>query len=151
MTDQPLILVTGAAGYVGSELCRHLLAGGFRVRGLDNLLFGGRALVELIPLDGFEFVKGDVRDPQTIRKCLQGVHGVVHLAAIASVQRCTEAWADSHAVNVAGTVRVLQAARDAGRTRAVTASVSRCIKKIHDKTRRRSSRSRSITTSRTRP
>ncbi|HHG84282.1 MAG TPA: SDR family NAD(P)-dependent oxidoreductase, partial [Bacteroidetes bacterium] len=76
------ILITGAAGYIGSELCRHLLAIGYEVIGLDNLKFGGNSLVELMPMSAFSFVKGDVRDAELVANILKDVDGVIHLAAI---------------------------------------------------------------------
>ena len=58
------LLVTGGAGYIGSVLCRRLLAQGHEVRALDSLLHGGHGLLGLFPEDGFEFIHGDVRMPE---------------------------------------------------------------------------------------
>lgn len=112
------ILVTGGCGFIGSHLVDALVARGDTVVVLDDLSSGKRSNLGA----GLPIVEGSVIDPAAVARAVEGCDGVVHLAAIASVQRCTEAWADSHAVNVAGTVRVLQAARDAGRIPVVYAS-----------------------------
>ncbi len=82
------ILVTGAAGYIGSVLCRQLLDRGYQVRGLDSLLFGGESLVEIISHERFEFIPGDVRNERLVAKALQGMFAVVHLAAIVGEKAC---------------------------------------------------------------
>jgi nucleoside-diphosphate-sugar epimerase len=85
---QPLILVTGAAGYVGSVLCRQLLAQGYLVRGLDVLLFGDAGIAELYDDPCFEFRQGDVCNAETRQSALVGVKAVVHLAAIVGDPAC---------------------------------------------------------------
>lgn len=108
----PLYLVTGGCGFIGSHLCDALIARGAAVRVLDDLSTGSRA--NLAP--GAELVVGDVADPATVRAAMAGVDAVFHLAAIASVQRCTEDWLGAHRVNLGGTIAVLEAARNpAGR------------------------------------
>jgi UDP-glucose 4-epimerase len=109
----PLHLVTGGCGFIGSHLCAALIARGDGVRVLDDLSTGCRA--NLAP--GAELVVGDVADPASVRAAMAGVDGVFHLAAIASVQRCTEDWLGTHRVNLGGTIAVLDAAR-AGQGRA---------------------------------
>jgi UDP-glucose 4-epimerase len=109
----PLHLVTGGCGFIGSHLCAALVARGDAVRVLDDLSTGSRA--NLAP--GAELVVGDVADPATVRAAMEGVDRVFHLAAIASVQRCTEDWLGTHRVNLGGTIAVLDAAR-AGQGRA---------------------------------
>jgi UDP-glucose 4-epimerase len=103
----PLHLVTGGCGFIGSHLCAALIARGDAVRVLDDLSTGCRA--NLAP--GAELVVGDVADPASVRAAMAGVDGVFHLAAIASVQRCTEDWLGTHRVNLGGTIAVLDAAR----------------------------------------
>ena len=75
------ILVTGGAGYIGSVLVPMLLDEGYQVRVLDNLMYGGYSLLPHFRNSRFEFVKGDIRDPQTVGEAMQGCDAVIHLAA----------------------------------------------------------------------
>jgi nucleoside-diphosphate-sugar epimerase len=84
------ILVTGAAGYIGSVLVRQLLQKNYKVRGLDLLFFGGESLLGIYNHQDFEFMKGDVRDSKTIEKALEGATDVVHLAAIVGDPACAK-------------------------------------------------------------
>lgn len=111
-------LVTGGCGFIGSHLCRQLLKGGARVRVLDNLSTGKR---DALP-DGAELLMGDVRNGADLRDAISGVDGCFHLAAIASVERSLQEWAECQAVNLGGAVAVFQAARDAGNVPVVYAS-----------------------------
>ncbi len=111
-------LVTGGAGFIGSHLCDHLLAGGHEVRVLDNLSTGAP---ENVP-EGAELVVGDITRIGDVRTAMAGMDGCFHLAAIASVQAGNERWAACHATNLTGTIHVYEAARDAGRIPVVYAS-----------------------------
>ena len=82
------VLVTGAAGYIGSALVRSLLHEGYLVRGFDNLSFGGESLVEVYAHPRFHFLKGDVRSAADVAAAIQGVQAVVHLAAIVGDPAC---------------------------------------------------------------
>jgi UDP-glucose 4-epimerase len=115
------VLVTGGAGFIGSHVIAALLAGGSRVRVLDDLSTGA---LENLPatLPASDLVVGDVRDPAAVARAVRGCDRVVHLAAIASVSRSTEDPATTAAVNVGGTANVLAAARAAGVRRLVFAS-----------------------------
>jgi len=115
-------LVTGAAGFIGSNLAEALLAQGERVRGLDNFLTGKRENLDC--LDGVEFIEGDIRDPGTCRKACEGVDYVLHEAALGSVPRSVEEPVLSNECNVTGTLNMLVAARDAGVRRFVFAASS---------------------------
>ena len=111
-------LVTGGAGFIGSHLVDALLAGGDRVRVLDDLSSGRQRNIPV----GAEFLRGSVTDSATVSRALRGVGGVFHLAAIASVARCTEDWVGTHGVNQTGTITVLEAARRVGNLPVVYAS-----------------------------
>ena len=82
------ILVTGAGGYIGSVLVRRLLRAGYEVTGLDVLRFGGESLLGVMNEEGFRLVAGDLRDGGAREKALEGIHGVVHLAAIVGDPAC---------------------------------------------------------------
>lgn len=84
------ILVTGAAGYIGSVLIRQLLNKDYKVRGLDILFFGGESLISVYNHPNFEFVKGDIRNSQIVDKTLEGITDVVHLAAIVGDPACAK-------------------------------------------------------------
>ena len=116
-------LVTGGAGFIGSHLVEHLLAGGARVRVLDDFSTGRRE--NLHPFrDRFELVEGDITDFGTCRAAAEGVQTVFHQAALPSVPRSVRDPARSHDVNATGTLNVLLAAREAGVKRVVYASSS---------------------------
>jgi UDP-glucose 4-epimerase len=114
------ILVTGGAGFIGSHLVEMLLERGHGVRVLDDLSTGKRE-----NLDGAErarFSEGDVRDQEAVMKAADGADAVVHLAAVASVQKSVEAPVETAAVNALGTLSVLEGARRCGVKRIVFAS-----------------------------
>lgn len=112
------ILVTGGCGFIGSHVVDALLARGDEAVILDDLSTGKRGNVP----EAVRIIEGSITDPSAVARAVEGCDGIVHLAAIASVQKCNETWAESHAVNVTGTVRVLEGARDAGRIPVVYAS-----------------------------
>lgn len=103
-------LVTGGCGFIGSHLVDALLARGDTVRVLDDLSTG--RVANLSP--AAELVRGSVTDATLVQAAMAGVDGVFHLAAIASVVRCTQDWIGAHSVNLTGTVAVLDAARRHG-------------------------------------
>jgi nucleoside-diphosphate-sugar epimerase len=119
----PRFLVTGGAGFIGSNLVRELVERGEQVRVLDNFATGRRD--NLRSLAGrIEVVEGRVEDPGTVATAMQGIDYVLHQAALPSVQRSVEAPGESHAANLTGTLVLLQAAADAGARRFVYASSS---------------------------
>ena len=123
-------LVTGAAGFIGSNLVQELLALGQRVVGLDNFSTGHQSnLDEAVAAGGdakgsFRFVEGDIRDLDACREACVGVDYVLHQAALASVPRSIADPVSSTQVNVDGFLNVLVAARDASARRVVYASSS---------------------------
>ncbi|HYD65835.1 NAD-dependent epimerase/dehydratase family protein [Azospirillum sp.] len=102
-------LVTGGCGFIGSHLTDRLLAEGNCVTILDDLSTGR---LENKPV-GARLVVGDVADAEAVRQAIEGVDGVFHLAAVASVQRSRELWAETHRTNLTGAVTVFEAARTA--------------------------------------
>ncbi len=112
------ILITGGAGFIGSNLAEHLLAKGHAVTAFDNLSSGKK---ENLP-PGAVLIKGDVRDTNAVANAMAGQDAVVHLAAEVFVAKTIEDPALAEQVNVLGTINVLQAARQAGVKKAVLAS-----------------------------
>ena len=84
------VLVTGAAGYIGSVLVRRLLEKGYSVRGIDNLSFGGESLIGVYNHPNFEFQKADVRRTEDRSAMLDNIDSVVHLAAIVGDPACAK-------------------------------------------------------------
>ena len=111
-------LVTGAAGFLGSALANRLVADGHAVRGLDDLSAGDPARLSARVL----FTRGDVNDRPKLWTLLQDVQCVYHLAARVSVPESVLYPREYNAVNVGGTVSVMEAMRDAGVQRVVLAS-----------------------------
>ena len=119
----PKYLVTGGAGFIGSNLVRFLLAQGQQVVVVDNYATGKRE--NLAEVAGrIEMIEGDVRHRPTMDRAIAGVKAIFHEAALGSVPRSVEDPALSHDVNVNGTVNVLEAARAAGIKRVVFAASS---------------------------
>lgn len=116
-------LVTGGAGFIGSNIAIELVRRGETVRIIDNLATGRKQNIEGI-LDRVEFVEGDICDLETIRRAASGVDYVLHQAAIPSVARSVEDPVTTNSANVTGTLNVLLAARDARVKRLVFASSS---------------------------
>jgi UDP-N-acetylglucosamine/UDP-N-acetylgalactosamine 4-epimerase len=124
-------LVTGVAGFIGSNLAQSLLNADQQVVGLDNFATGKQAnLDEVRDLVGperwgrFRFVEGDVASPETCGEAVAGVDVVLHQAALGSVPRSIEEPLASNAANVTGHLALLEAARRAGVRRYVYASSS---------------------------
>lgn len=117
------ILVTGAAGFIGSHVTRGLLADGHDVVGLDDLSTGHRDNLPA-PMPAWEFVAGDIRDPATCGHAMRGVSAVVHLAGRNSVPRSLADPRSTLEVNVMGGLNLLEAAGAVGARRFVYASSS---------------------------
>jgi len=115
------VLVTGGAGFIGSNLVRALLERGDEVRVLDNFSTGNRA--NLTGLET-EIVEGELRSYERVHNAVRGVELVYHLGALGSVPRSVQDPLTSSAVNIEGTLNVLLAARDEGVRRVVFSSSS---------------------------
>jgi nucleoside-diphosphate-sugar epimerase len=116
-------LITGVAGFIGSSLAHALVARGEKVRGIDNFATGKVSNIEAL-LDRIDFREVDLADAAGVQDACHGVDYILHHAAIASVPRSIESPEYCHAVNVNGTLNVLQAARKAGVKRLVYAASS---------------------------
>jgi UDP-glucose 4-epimerase len=115
------ILVTGAAGFIGSHVCERLRASGHVVVGIDDLSTGSAANLEGLDV---RFVMGSILDPGALADAIAGVDAVVHLAAVPSVPRSIVDPIASHEANATGTLRVLQAARNLDDPLVIVASSS---------------------------
>ncbi len=118
-------LVTGGAGFIGSNLCEAILAMGYRVRCLDDLSTGKRENVELFTdRPDYQFIEGDIKDLQTCMAACEGADYVLHQAAWGSVPRSIEMPLFYCANNITGTLNMLEAARQNGVKKFVYASSS---------------------------
>jgi UDP-glucose 4-epimerase len=102
------VLVTGAAGFLGSNLIPQLLNRGYTVTGLDNFCLGSRERIEAYSAENFTFMQADVCDPVAVQSAAAGVQYIVHFAEL-KIPRYTGSF-ETLEVNVAGTENVLQAA-----------------------------------------
>ena len=119
------LLITGGAGFIGSNLCEFFLNSGYEVTCLDNLSTGFKSnMDEFIDHPAFKFVEGDIRDIDVCRQVTKGVDYVLHEAALGSVPRSINDPITSNAVNVGGFLNMLVAARDAGVKRFIYAASS---------------------------
>lgn len=120
-----IFLVTGGAGFIGSNLCEVLLDRGYKVRCLDNLSNGSQANVDLfINNPNYTFIKGDIRDFDTCMKACEGVDFVLNQAAWGSVPRSIEMPLLYEEINIRGTLNMMEAARQNGVKKFVYASSS---------------------------
>lgn len=123
--ENSLFLVTGGAGFIGSNLCEAILNMGYRVRCLDDLSTGKKENVELfIRNPNYEFIEGDIKDLDTCIKACEGVDYVLNQAAWGSVPRSIEMPLFYCANNITGTLNMLEASRQQGVKKFVYASSS---------------------------
>ena len=119
------ILVTGGAGFIGSNLTEALLQRGHFVRVLDDFSTGKREnLLFDKAYPSLEIIEGDIRDLRMCQKAAEGMEYVFHQGALPSVQRSVEDPETSNAVNVGGTLNILLAAREKGAKRVMYAASS---------------------------
>lgn len=122
---KPLVLVTGADGFIGSHLTEALLAKGYRVRALSQYnSFNNWGWLEGMHYPDLEVVTGDVRDPNLCREIVKGVDTVYHLAALIAIPYSYVAPDSYVDTNIKGTLNMCQACRDAGTRRLVVTSTS---------------------------
>jgi UDP-N-acetylglucosamine 4-epimerase len=119
------ILITGGAGFIGSNLAGKLLSEGYKVKVLDNMVNGNQANIDCyINNLNYEFILGDIRNIEDCRKACIGVDAISHQAALGSVPRSIKNPATTNDVNIGGFVNMLFAAKEAGIKRFVYASSS---------------------------
>lgn len=122
---ESVFLVTGGAGFIGSNLCEAILKLGYRVRCLDDLSTGKQANVDLfLSNPNYTFIQGDIKDLDTCVKACEGVDYVLHQAAWGSVPRSIEMPLFYCQNNITGTLNMMEAARLAGVKKFVYASSS---------------------------
>jgi len=125
MITNKKIVVTGGAGFIGSNLCEKLLELDNKVICLDNFSTGKRENIEqFLQNKNFQLIKGDIRDLETCRKAVENVDFVLHEAALGSVPRSINDPITTNSVNISGFLNMLVAARDAKVKRFVYAASS---------------------------
>jgi UDP-N-acetylglucosamine 4-epimerase len=125
MIQNKKILVTGGAGFIGSNLCEYLLDNNNQVTCLDNFITGKRENIEpFLRNPNFTFIEGDIRKPDDCQKAVRGVEIILHQAALGSVPRSIENPVRSNEINIMGTLNMLDAAKEAGIKRFVYAASS---------------------------
>ena len=123
--DKKTILITGGAGFIGSNLCDYFLSKNYKVVCLDNFATGHRHnLKDFIENENFKLIEGDIRNIETCQLAVNGVDYVLHQAALGSVPRSINDPITTNDVNVSGFLNMLVAARDANVKRFVYAASS---------------------------
>ena len=119
------LLITGGAGFIGSNLCEYFVGTGHDVVCLDNLSTGFMHNIEpLMEKHNFSFIKGDIRDLDTCRETVKGCEVVLQEAALGSVPRSINDPITTNSTNISGFLNMLVAARDEGVRRFVYAASS---------------------------
>ncbi|MFM7472812.1 MAG: SDR family oxidoreductase [Crocinitomicaceae bacterium] len=119
------ILVTGGAGFIGSNTCENLVSEGHDVICLDNFITGRRSNIEeLLKSPSFHLIEGDIRNIEDCRKAVANIDIVIHLAALGSVPRSIADPITTNDINVNGFLNMIVATRDAGVKRFVYAASS---------------------------
>ncbi|HOI31473.1 MAG: SDR family oxidoreductase [Bacteroidales bacterium] len=119
------VLVTGGAGFIGSNLIETLLQIGAKVSCLDNFATGHHKNIEpFLQHPAFQLIEGDIRDIQTCQEACKGQEIIFHQAALGSVPRSIKDPATTNAVNISGSLNMMIAARDSGAKRFVYAASS---------------------------
>jgi nucleoside-diphosphate-sugar epimerase len=116
-------LVTGGAGFIGSNIVEELVRRGEKVRVLDNFSTGKRHNIEPF-LSSIELIEGDILDYHIVREAAEGIDFILHEAALTSIPRSISDPITTNEVNVVGTLNVLRAAKDANVQRIIFASSS---------------------------
>ncbi len=123
--ENSLFLVTGGAGFIGSNLCEAILNMGYRVRCLDDLSTGKQKNVDMfLDNENYEFIKGDIRDLDTCIKATEGVSYVLNQAAWGSVPRSIKMPLLYEEINIKGTLNMMEASKQNGVKKFVYASSS---------------------------
>jgi UDP-N-acetylglucosamine/UDP-N-acetylgalactosamine 4-epimerase len=124
-SNKSIFLVTGSAGFIGSNLVEALIKLGYQVRGLDNLSTGKRENVEeFLKYPNYRFIEGDICSLDTCMRACEGVDFVLHQAAWGSVPRSIEMPLLYEEINIKGTLNMMEAARQNGVKKFVYASSS---------------------------
>lgn len=119
------IVITGGAGFIGSNLCEYFISKNYKVTCLDNFATGHRHNIQsLIQNENFTLIEGDIRNIDDCKNAVQGADYVLHQAALGSVPRSLSDPISSNDVNVSGFLNMLVAARDAGVKRFIYAASS---------------------------
>tara|TARA_B100001287_G_scaffold14511_1_gene10928 strand:+ start:663 stop:1640 length:978 start_codon:yes stop_codon:yes gene_type:complete len=119
------IVVTGGAGFIGTNTCEDLMINGHHVTCLDNFLTGKRENIEpFVDSELFSLVEGDIRDIETCRRAVKGADLVLHLAALGSVPRSIADPLTTNDININGSLNMIVATRDEGIKRFVYAASS---------------------------
>jgi len=125
MNNKTKVLITGGAGFIGSNLCEYFLAKNYKVTCLDNFATGHRHNIEpFLSNPDFTLIEGDIRSIDTCQKSVKNQDFVLHQAALGSVPRSLKDPITSNEVNVSGFLNMLVAARDAGVKRFIYAASS---------------------------
>jgi len=125
INENKSILITGGAGFIGSNLCEYFLSKNYKVVCLDNFATGHRHnLKDFLNNDNFKLIEGDIRNLETCQQAVKGIDYVLHQAALGSVPRSINDPITTNDVNVSGFLNMLVAARDAKVKRFVYAASS---------------------------
>jgi UDP-N-acetylglucosamine 4-epimerase len=125
MSNQKTILITGGAGFIGTNLCEYFLQKEYKVVCLDNFATGHkRNVIPFLENKNFKLIEGDIRDSKTCIKAVENVEYVLHQAALGSVPRSIKDPSTTNEVNINGFLNMLIAAKDANVKRFVYAASS---------------------------